>query len=89
MRKIIILLGFLAMACSGNEPEETAADYTYNATIRTACGSGISKTYEVTETTYNNLNEYLVAGGTCHLVKFQDVTKEYRAGYLAGIGKMK
>lgn len=90
MRKFIICLSFLSLAaCSNDGGNDTETAYTYNASIRVQCGEGTAKTYEVTETTYNNLNEYLTSGTTCNLVKFNDITNVERVGYLSGVGKVK
>lgn len=88
MRKFIVFLSFLSLAsCSNDNGSNTVIAYTYNASIRVECGTGTAKTYEVTEATYNNLNEYIKAGTTCNLVQFKDITEVDRAGYLSGIGK--
>lgn len=66
-KSILVLSSLFLLACNTDNGENNTSNYVYNASIKPTCSGGTSTTYEVTKTTYDNLNEYLIAGGTCQL----------------------
>ena len=88
MKKFIVILGFLLMACSGNESETAPDPYFFSIEVVSNCprvSSSVTATYEVTETTYNRVKKDYDLNTSCFFATFNDLSNTSRRGYVTAM----
>ena len=89
MKKIALALLFCTLlACSNSDSSSSESSFTYKTDIMATCPNGSTTTYEVTKTTYDNLeSQWQQSGGSCLYVNFKDIHNTSQKGYLKSVVK--
>jgi hypothetical protein len=87
MRKIIVIIGFLAIACGCSKDEVTASVTPYTYVIVTVSDCPIKNTsvrneYIVSQTTYDRVMLDFALGTSCFWMSFKDTGLNVRKGYV-------
>ena len=90
MRKIIVLSILFLASCSSNDEKTTNVDYVYKISLTSDCpksSTSVSGTYNVSQTTYERVEQDYSLGSSCYYTSFKDLSNADRKGYVTSVLK--
>lgn len=86
MKKFIVIIGFLVIACSSNDTVLPVVDNkTYSVSIQKLCPNGVKTNYSISKATYDRISGDIISGEVCQFVSFKDLTNNSYSGYFRSI----
>jgi len=84
MKKFIVIIGFLFMACNSNDAPAAVADKTYTVRIQKVCPDGVQTAHNISKDTYDRISTQ-TGSGQCEYINFKDLSNTSYGGYFRSI----